>query len=151
MKLHVEESPEYGEVDVTIRCPMLDDGLRKLIEQIRLYGFSIQGRKNGQTTLIRPEELYYIESVDEKTFLYCEKEVYDCAMRLYELEQKLQTSDFFRVSKSCLMSLRHLSSFRSLMNGRMEATLENGERIEVSRHYVLPLKERLIEMGGGQK
>ena len=47
---------------------------------------------------IAPEDVFYIEAVDNKTFLYCERAVYEIKQKLYELEE-LQINDFLRISK----------------------------------------------------
>lgn len=44
--------------------------------------------KDDQTFLLSPSSVLYIESVDKKTFIYCQKEVYETPLRLYELEEE---------------------------------------------------------------
>ena len=40
-------------------------------------------------------------------------------------------------------TLHHIRSLKSRTGGRIEASLENGERLVVSRHYAPLLRERL--------
>lgn len=68
------------------------------------------GKKDGATYPLRPEDIYYFESIDDKTFAYCEKDVYECSLRLYELEQQFARADFVRISKSCILNIMKLSS-----------------------------------------
>ena len=81
--------------------------------------------------------------MDSHTFAYTEKEVYECSMRLYELEDQIAKTDFVRISKSCILNVTTLKNVRGLLNGRMEAELENGEKVVVTRHYVEALKKKL--------
>lgn len=67
MRLQIEQSEEYDDVSVIIKCSTVDAQLERLIEQIRLYGFALQGKANGVTTLIQPEEVLYFESIDRKS------------------------------------------------------------------------------------
>lgn len=151
MKLMIEQSDERGEVEVVIRCgPVIEPALERLIQQIRLYGYALPGKKDEHTVLIRPEEIFYFEAVDGKTFIYCEKDVYECGVKLYEAEQRLSSGSFVRISKSSLLNINKLRSFQHKLNGKLEAQLQNGERLEVSRHYVAQLKERLMEARGVQ-
>lgn len=60
---------------IFIKCGQIDLVLEKLIKEIRLYGFSISGKKDGETHSIKIENIFYFESVDEKTYIYCEMEV----------------------------------------------------------------------------
>lgn len=148
MRLHIEQSDEYDDVDITIRCSIVDESLETLIEQIRLYGFSLQGKSDGKTTLILPKDIYYFESIDGKTFIYKEKNVYECDFKLYEIEQRLRNVNFVRISKSTILNIQKLDTFRTMLNGKLQAQLSNGERLEVNRHYVSELKARFSEMGG---
>jgi len=135
LKLLIDQSPDNEEVEITIKCGMIDPGLEKLIEQIRLYSFSITAKKEGRTYPISLSDIYYFESIDNRTFLYAEHEVYECGLRL---------------SKSCILNVRMLKSVRALLNGKMEAELENGEKVIINRHYVEKLKRKL-GLAGGEK
>ena len=148
MKLNISQSDEYSDVEITIHCSTIDKSLERLIEQIRLYGFALHGKKDGITTLIPPEEVFYFESIDGKTFLYKEKDVFESDLRLYEVEERFCNGTFVRISKATILNIKKLKSFRTQFNGKLEAYLLNGERLEVNRHYVPELKERLLEMGG---
>ena len=48
-----------------------------------------------------------------------------------------------RISKSCILNVMTLKNVRALLNGKMEAELENGEKVIVTRHYVETLKQKL--------
>ena len=49
------------------------------------------------------------------------------------------------ISKSCLVNTSFLQSVRPLYNHRLEATLQNGEKLVITRNYIEPLKEKLKE------
>ena len=63
---------------------------------------------------------------------------------LYQLLEELGDAGFVQVSKSCILNINVLESIRPLRNSRMEATLSNGERVEVTRKYVSAIKEKLL-------
>lgn len=143
MKLVVDQSPEYQDVEITVRCGVMDKRLEDLIAQMRLYAFSVTGIKDGSKYFISMNHIFYFESIDERTFIYCEKEVYECEMRIYELESQLAQTNFIRISKSCILNLMKLECVSPLMNGKLEAKLYNGEKLIINRHYVQLVKERL--------
>lgn len=143
MKLIIDQSLEHKEIEITIKCGLIDEDLQRLIDQIRLYSFSISGRKDGRIHQIRLEDVYYFESTDNKTFAYCEEAVYECSPKLYELEQQLANSHFVRISKSCILNIAKLSSVRALLYGKFEAQLANKEKLIINRHYVQALKEKI--------
>ena len=99
--------------------------------------------KDSEIHRINPSDVFYIESVDDKTFLYCEREVYESKKKLYELEESLAVGDFLRVSKSAILNLRKVKSLVPAFSGRLEAILRNDERVPISRHYVRELKNVL--------
>ena len=88
-------------------------------------------------------ELYYIESVDGKTFLYTKEQVYETPYRIYALEELLRPKHFLRVSKSTLLNLMKIRSIQPALNGRLSAVLQSGEEVIISRSYVKGLKAAL--------
>ena len=97
----------------------------------------------GLPLLLSPDETLYCESVDEHTFLYTASAFYQTALTLAELEGRYGELGYLRVSKSAVINLHRIRSLKSRTSGRIEASLENGERLVVSRHYAPLLRERL--------
>ena len=58
------------------------------------------------------------------------------------MERQLGGTDFVRVSKACLLNTGRVDSVRPCLDGKLEALLENGERVLVNRHYVKGFKEK---------
>ena len=110
MKLLIEQSDAYdgGDAEITIRCGMADERLEGIIAYIRLQMFSVSGTKDGETRVLPLGEIYYFESIDERTFAYLQSDVYECALKLYELEEQLQQAHFVRISKSCIVNIMKL-------------------------------------------
>ena len=92
--------------------------------------------------MCQTNKIYYIESVDKKTFIYTKEECFETKYRLYELEEIL-SNNFLRCSKAMICNIRKIKSVKSDFNGRMNAELLNGEQIVISRSYVKDLKKRL--------
>ncbi len=136
MKLTIEQSLEYSDVEIKITCGLIDGRLKQLIEQIKLYSFSVMAEKDGMSVPVALEEIYYIESVDNRVFLYKDREVYLCSKKLYELETALSETSFVRISKSCILNTAFVSSVKAQFSGRLEATLANNEKLLISKHYI---------------
>ena len=49
-------------------------------------------------------------------------------------------SMFIRINKYNILNANKIKSFKSGLNGRMEAYLKNGEKVEISRNYSPALK-----------
>jgi len=101
-------------------------------------------KKDEEECSVPVGDIFYIESVDKKTFAYCEKEVYMCSLRLYEIEKMVEKAGFVRVSKSTILNIERLKGVKTLVNSRLEAILSNGERVCVTRKYLKDIREALI-------
>jgi DNA-binding LytR/AlgR family response regulator len=91
-------------------------------------------------------DIYYIESIDGKTIVSCEKEKYLVKSRLYQIYEKLKDSGFIQISKYCVLNINKLDKFRPLDNNRLEAVLSNGVYLCITRKYISGIKQILQEM-----
>lgn len=142
VKINIDQSDTYTEILVDIKCPVIDRRIEAIIKQINNSYSSVIGKDKDKTYSVSIEDIYYIESIDDKTFIYEKNKILESSNRLYELEENLKGSTFVRVSKSCILNIDKLDSVKSLINGKYEAYLLNGERIIVSRHYVSDFKKK---------
>lgn len=142
MKLFIEQSEGLKEPEISVRYDVIDNRLEKILGYIRLNVFSLHGVKDGEKSVISLEDVYYFDSTDERTFAYLENDVYECSMKLYELERQLADANFVRISKSCIVNILKLESVRPLINSRYEARLENGEKLIINRHYLPAFKQK---------
>lgn len=143
MKLIIHQDRQIPETEITIRYARMDSRLEQLAGHIRQFGFSLTGYQEDKEFQLPLEQIYFMDSADGKTFLYTEKEVYYCRKTLASLESRLSRTSFTRISKNCLVNTSFLQSVQPLYNHRLEATLQNGEKLVISRNYIEPLKEKL--------
>lgn len=143
MKITINELEENEEVEIVINCKRIDENLLKIIGAIRAFDKKITGSKDGKLFVLEGDEIYYFESVDKKTFMYTDKDIYENTMRLYELEERFSNTDFFRASKSTIINLSKVKIITPMFGGRLEVVLENDEKLIVSRQYVPLLKSKL--------
>lgn len=144
IRLKIDECSSYEEVEIIIKCPKIDHRLAKIIEIIQQSTLPLIGVREGRTYKLAIENIYYIESVDNKTFLYDDKDVYDCNLKLYELEKILKETRFIRISKNLILNIAYVESVKALFNGRFEAMLSNDEKVIINRHYVKGFKEKIM-------
>ncbi len=142
MQVHIEKVSSKDEEQAVIKAVEVTDEIRGAIELLEgeSKGFAVS--RDGQVFIIKASAVYYIESVDKKTFVYTKQGCYDCKYRLYELEVMLG-GYFMRCSKSMIINLRKVKNVKSQMSGRIDATLLNDEVVIISRGYVKEVKRRL--------
>jgi DNA-binding LytR/AlgR family response regulator len=143
MKILIEESPDNDDAELIIKCKSVNDEIQRIIDFIKLSDEKIIGFLNGDSYVVDPIKILYFESVDKKTFMYTEDKVYEISLRLYELEKKMSKYDFFRSSKSTIINISRIKKLSHKFNGKLEATLDNDEKILISRQYVSVIKEIL--------
>lgn len=144
MKLFIEQDDMHRETEIHIKCGMIDSDLQHIIDEIQMLMFSVPVSKDGAISKLSLEEIFYFESVDERTFVYTQTEVYACEYRLYEIEEKIGKYGFARISKSVIVNITKIKEIKPQLNGRFEAVLDNGERQIVNRHYVNELKQKFM-------
>jgi two-component system LytT family response regulator len=85
----------------------------------------------------------YFESEDGLTRLVTEKEKFWMDPTLNELEERLQASRFFRISRAAIINLNAVGEVYPLPGGSGEVLMKNGQRLEVSRRRFRELLEAL--------
>lgn len=143
MKIIIEDLKDGEEEEIIIRSNNIDDSILQMIYGIKMHTQKIVGLCNGRMTMIEPNDIFYFESVDSKTFIYCEKQVFESKMKLYEIESQYENTDFFRASKSIILNLLKIKNLSPAFNGRFEALLKNNEKVIISRQFVPVLKKKL--------
>jgi DNA-binding LytR/AlgR family response regulator len=141
MKIILKRQPSFGEAVITIECDQHDTSIDRIIEKIKTNDLELSGKKDGNHFVFSQHEVYYIESMEDQCLLYTKDDVYRCKYRLSEIEDTFDA--FIRVNKQTVLNYRKIKIFKSTLNGKLEATLINGDRIEISRSYVQSLKSKL--------
>lgn len=146
MRINIIENSEVTETEITIECCKADDKILQLLNLMKKYESSdrrIIGISNGETYCIDKKDILYFESVDRKTFCYTSDGIYEISMKLYEIEEQFENDDYIRISKSAIVNLNKIKSIRPDFGSKILATMENGEKIYISRQYVPVLKKKL--------
>ena len=123
----------------------MTDEIETVAAQLRLIGKqkTVTGNYNGEIYFLDYKDVIYFDTTDRKTFIYTIDKVYETPLKLYQLEDMLKGTSFIRASKSMILNIRKINSIGHTFSGKMIATLENGEKAEISRNYVPLLKEKL--------
>ena len=143
MKIIVEEDETLEDLEVTLRAPQITEEVIATISRLKLHELKITGLENDTTRIVPATDVLYFESVDKKTFFYTSDKVMETPMRLYEIEDKLGSLGFVRAGKSSVINLKKVESLTSDFGGRLIATLQNAEKIVISRAYAPGIKQML--------
>lgn len=145
MKININVDEQFSGIEVTINCGELTEDVEHMIAAIRMSSrqLVVTDSKSGENVILDAGDIAYVEAIDRKCFVYTEDHVFETSYRLYELEALFSGMRFCRISKSCLVSLKFISSIKTEVNHRLRLTLKNKEAIIVSRQYAEDIKEQL--------
>ena len=143
MRVEIINNQTTESVNVEIHCKDITDEVKRLKRHIDNFSTSISGTEDGNTYIVSPNDIFYIESVDKKTFIYTEDKVLSTDKRLYELEEILDNRDFFRCSKSVIININKVVKLKPEITRNILATLSNNEVVVISRRYATNLKKLL--------
>jgi len=137
----VTRQVEGKPLTVTIEYPEYTDPVERLIRRIESLDVTFCAVSDDRQIRIAASDVYYLERVDRKLFLYTEHNVYRLDSSSSELEKLTSGSGFVRISRTCIMNTAHLTGIRQLKNSHLEASLDNGEHLIVSRKYLRDIKK----------
>ena len=143
MKITIKQDQTITEPELTLVCNRMDGELKELISYVSLIGNTVTGVKDNETFFIPLGEVLYFETVDGRVFFYTADSIYETETKLYQLEERLVNTPFARISKTQIANLKKIKSIKPVEHRRLRATLVNGEKLIVSRQYLLVIKEKL--------
>ena len=139
MKVEIRQIGPAEEENAVISVNTITDRIRSAVDLLENQCRTIPVVSDGKTMMCRTDQIYYIESVDKRSFVYTKAGCYETKYRLYELEELLDVR-FLRCAKAMIINIRKIRSVKGELNGRMRAEMLNGEQIIISRGYVKELK-----------
>ena len=148
MRLIMCEQPDLDNPEVRISYREITEGVKRVADFVRSVDQTVCCKNNSGEYAIPSSDIYYIESVDKKTIVYCATEVFQSNYRLYEIEELLSHAGFVRVSKSTVLNVEKLTGVKTIVNSKLEAMLSNGERVCVTRKYLKEIKTALQRRNG---
>ncbi|MFT4412813.1 LytR/AlgR family response regulator transcription factor [Fredinandcohnia humi] len=149
------EAFRYNATDYLLK-PYDEEQLKETIKRIEGHIRPSKEKESGKTTgklavesdgeilYLEPTDILYIVRDDKHTKLITRMGEFDTKILLKDLESRLEAFGFFRIHKSFLVNLRHVTRLTPWFNGAYQLELEGrNEQLSVSRNYVKALRARL--------
>ena len=134
-----------AEPEVSVTYDKLTPDIEKVISFLKGHKLTLTGKADDETVRFPASSILYIESVDDKTFAYTPDKVIKLNQSLAALTETLDDIRFFRCSKSMILNIDKIEKLKSLPSNRIDATMQGGEHILISRTYAADLRKRLKE------
>ena len=142
-KRQVEGQP----LTVIIEYPEWNESVDSLVRKIGRMDLSFVGKTDDGSVNVSISDIYYIENVERKLFLYTKDEVFRFDGTMADIESRIYETGLVRISRTCIMNTEYLTQIRQIRNSHLEAVMENGEILIVSRKY-LPDIKRIFKKEG---
>lgn len=143
MKIYIKSVSRDREERILIECHEVRDEITEIIDFIKSRDTTLTAYIDQEVFYIALHDIYYIDSVDNKVFVYLKDKVYELKNKLYEFESLYSGKSFFRCSKSVIVNLMKIECIKPALNSRFVAKMKNGEEVIISRKYVPDLKQKL--------
>ncbi len=144
MQLKVSRIPISEPELLEIRCHKISDEVNEIISFVKSRQGVLSGIIDGEIYEVAVPDVYYIESVDDRAFIYTADKNYEVNLRIYEMEEMLAKSSFIRIQKGMLLNLMKVKSIKPGLSGRYVALLKNNEEVIISRKYFPDFKKTLM-------
>ena len=136
-KRRVEGQP----LTVIIEYPEWNETVDSLVRKIGRMDISFVGKAEGRSVSISISDIYYVENVERKLFIYTEGDVYRFDGSMSDIESRIEDTALVRISRTCIMNSDHLKEIRQIRNSHLEAVMDNDEKLIVSRKYLPDIKK----------
>jgi len=146
LKLRIEISEDLAENEVIIRCPRMDDSVKKLQAYIRsLSSPKLVFYKDHQEFYLPIEKILFFETDSEQVYAHTANDAFRVKQKLYELEEILPRT-FIRAAKGTIVNTALIYAInRSFTSSSQIMFAGTHKNVFVSRHYYNALKDKMNE------
>lgn len=142
MEIEVKIDSAYKEPKVIIITDKITDEVKSVMKRIsenkKLTVFSEE-----EAIIVEADEIIRIYSESKKVYVQTNHDTYSIRMRLYELEEKLVSNQFIRISQSELINRNQIVSMDISLTGTIGVLLKGDIKTFASRRYVSKIKKQL--------
>lgn len=144
MKIEIKLDENCLETKVIIVTEKMTDEITALMQHLsEETPQGIVGFDGEIVQFLEPSEIVRIYSAVGKVFAVTDKKEFVLRLRLYEIEERLSSKSFVRISNSEIINIRKAKKFDLSTVGTICVSLTNGNVSFVSRRYVTKIKKIL--------
>ncbi len=144
MQVEVKIDKSVAKPRVIIVTSEITEEINALVQTLSESGpRMIAGFRDDTVTVLDEKDILRIYAANGRVYAVLPSGEYILRLRLYELEERLKSSRFVRISNSEIINLKKVGSFDLSFAGTICVTLTDGSKTYVSRRYVTKIKEVL--------
>lgn len=144
MQIEIKIDSSCTEPKIIIQTASITEEINILMQRLSENNPPIiTGIKDDKTEILSQNNLFRIYAAGGKVFAVTDKGEYLLRLRLYEAAERLNPSQFVRISNSEIINLNKVKNFDLSFSGTIYVKLTNGTTTYVSRRYVSKIKKIL--------
>lgn len=144
MQIEVKIDDSCMEPRIVILTAAMTEEVSHLVQKLSEQNPRIiSGSKDGRIEILEQDDLFQIYTGNGRVFAVTDNGEYTLRLRLYEAEERLNPSQFVRISNSEIINLKKVKNFDFSFTGTICVELTNGATAYVSRRYVPKIKKIL--------
>ena len=144
MKYEIQIDPSYTEPKIIILTAAITDDVNDLTKKLMKNPPSVlSGWKDEKIEILEPTDLFRIYASAGKVIAVTDHGEYTLRLRLYEVEERLKSDVFVRISNSEIINLKKVGNFDLSIAGTISIKLLDGTTSYVSRRFVTKIKKTL--------
>ena len=129
----------------------IDEETNSVLERLRGTLRYIEGTSDERKVTVAITDIYYIDTVDRKTFAYTKDMCVEIKEALRDFIEEFEDSGFARISKSSVVNIYKIKKLQGDINMRVIIFLKNDEKLVMNRSYKREFYERLYKLQGRKK
>jgi len=144
MQIEIKIDNSYKEPKIIVLTDKMTKEVNEIIKKLSdEVPQMIAGFRENTLSIIDQTDILRIYAADGKVFAVTDEGKYTLRLRLYELEERLDSKSFVRISHSEIINLKKVKGFDLSFVGTICVSLSDGTVTYVSRRYVSKIKQVL--------
>lgn len=151
MKLIKTKEDNIDENYLELHYGQMDEETNAVLDRLRDTLRYIEGVFEDKRVTIAVTDIFYIETVDRKTFAYTRDMCVEIKEALRDIIEEFASVGFVRISKSSVVNLYKIKKLQGDLNMRVIIYLKNDEKLIMNRSYRTEFYDRLNKLKGKKK
>ena len=148
MKLIKTKEENIPENYLELHYDKMDEETSAVLERLRGTLRYIEGICDEKKVTVAIADIYYIDTVDRKTFAYTKDSCIEIKEALRDLSDDYSDAGFARISKSSVVNIYKIKKLQGDINMRVIIFLKNEEKLIMNRSYKKEFYEKLKKYQG---
>ena len=151
MKLIRKKEEGLEENYLELHYDRLDEETNAVLSRLKDTLRYLDGSCGGKKVTVALTDIFYLETVDRKTFAYTKENCIEIREALRDVIDEFSDIGFVRISKSSIVNIYKIKRLQGDLNMRVIIYLKNDEKLIMNRSYRNEFYEKLDKLQGRKK